>query len=206
SQARLLPSGLTRMWLEGKWQEALMTGFEIHGEPLVEYSPQVELWLHEARSALYESDGVRAERALSQALDVCPKDPSLLNNLAIAFQLQGRKDEADALVHQIHEQHPDYLFARTGLAQRCIERGELEEARQLLEPLTQREQMHYSEFDSFCGAFIQLYMAEGNTDAARTWFEMWEEVNPENRKLEVFRRQVNNPSLFTGLKNLLSDR
>ncbi|GAG51236.1 unnamed protein product, partial [marine sediment metagenome] len=49
---------------------------------------------------------------------------------------------------------------------------------------------HYSEFDSFCGAFIQLYLAEGEVDVARTWFKMWEEINPDNPKLEALRRQV----------------
>ena len=54
----------------------------------------------------------------------------------------------------------------------------------------QRERMHYSEFDSFCGVFIQLYLAEGKVDLARTWFKMWEEINPYNPKLEPLRRQV----------------
>lgn len=205
-EAGLFPSGMTRVWLEGQWREIMIMGIEIHGEPLVEYSPQVEDWMNKARSALFASDGKRAERALKRSLAVHPNDPSLLNNLAIAYSMQGRKEEADTLVQQIHEQHPDYLFARVGLAQRCIERGEFEQARQLLDPLMHREQMHYSEFDSFCGASIQLYLAEGNTDAARSWFEMWEQIDPENPKLELFRRRVSGASLFAGLKNLLPGR
>jgi predicted Zn-dependent protease len=188
------------MWMGGEWREILTFGFEIHGEPLTEYSPQVERWMREAWSALYESNGMRAERVLTKALAEYPEDPSLLNNLAVAFRLRGRDEEADTLIERIHERHPDYVFARTGLASQCIERGELEEARQLLDPLMHRERMHYSEFDAFCGAYIQLYLAEDNVDAARTWFEMWENADPDNPKLEVFRRQVNKPSLFTGLR------
>jgi tetratricopeptide (TPR) repeat protein len=201
SQAGLLPPGPMRQWLEGEWREVLTMGFEIHGEPLIQYSPQVERWVQEASSALYEGDGLRAERALALALADDPEETSLLNNLAVAFRLQGRDEEADALIRQIHERHPDYLFARTGLAERHIERGELEEARQLLEPLTRRERMHYSEFDAFCGAYIQLYLAEDNVDAARSWFAMWKEVDPENPKLEIFRRFVAKSSRFAGLRN-----
>lgn len=190
SQAGLLPSGMRRLWLEGEWQDAMTMGAEIHGEPLTEYPPQVDRWLREARSALYESDGARAESALMKALAVYPEDPSLLNNLSIAFNLQGRYEEADALLQQIYERYPDYLFARSRMAQRHVERGEFEEARHLLESLMQRERMHYSEFDSFCGAFIQLYLAEGKVDVARTWFKMWEEIDPDNPKLEALRRQV----------------
>jgi len=141
-QAGLLLPGLTRMWLDGEWREVMTMDFEIHGEPLVEYSPKVMHWMNEAWSALYKSDGERAERALTKALDLCPEDPSLLNNLAIAYGLQGRDKDAEVLIQQVDERHPDYLFARTGLAQRCIERGEFDQARQLLEPLQQRERMH----------------------------------------------------------------
>ena len=203
SQAGFLPSGPTRQWLEGEWREAMTMSFEIHGEPLAQYSPRVERWVGKARSALYESDGLRAERALSLALAEDPKDPSLLNNLAVAFRLQGRDEDADALLRRIHEDHPDYLFARTGLAQQHIERGELEEARQLLEPLLYRRRMHYSEFDSFCGVHIELYLAEDNVDAACTWFEMWERVDPENPKLEVFRRRVGKSSGSAGFRKRL---
>jgi tetratricopeptide (TPR) repeat protein len=201
SQAGLLPPGPTRKWLEGEWREVLTMGFEIHGEPLIQYSPQVERWVQEASSALYKGDGLRAERVLALALADDPEEKSLLNNLAVAFRLQGRDEDADALIRQIHERHPDYLFARTGLAERHIERGELEEARQLLDPLTRRERMHYSEFDAFCGAYIQLYLAEDNVDAARSWFAMWGEVDPENPKLEIFRRFVAKSSRFAGLRN-----
>ncbi len=205
-EAGLLSSGMTRVWLEGEWREIMMMGFELHDEPLVEYTPQVQDWVQKARLALLESDGERAERAIKQSLAVHPKEPSLLNNLAIAYKIQGRDEEADTLIQQIHERHPDYLFARTGLAQRCIDRGEFEQARQLLDPLMHRTRMHYSEFDSFCGASVQLYLTEGNTDAARSWFQMWEQVDPENPKLDLFRRQVENPALFTHLKKLLSSR
>lgn len=201
SQAGLLPFRLTRMWLQGQWREIMMAGIEIHGQPLGDYSPHAMRLMDKAQSALRKSDGERAERMFIKALDLCPRDTSLLYNLAIAYNLQGRKKEADALIKQIHEQHPDYMFARIIIAQQYMEQDELDQARQLLEPLMERDRMHYSEFDAFCAAFIQLHLAEGNRDAARTWFEMWEQINPDNPQLEMVRRRLDNSSPLTSLQN-----
>jgi tetratricopeptide (TPR) repeat protein len=179
--------------MDGEWRELLFLGFEIYDEPKRKHAPQVERWAQEATLALHEADWSRAERLLDQALAIEPDAPDLLNNRAIAYSLQGRAEEAEALIRQIHERHPDYLFARVGLAQRHIERGEFKEARELLDPLLHRKRLHYSEFDSLCGATIQLHLAEGNRDAARSWFDLWESTDPENPKLELFRRRVNRP-------------
>lgn len=203
SEAGLLPSGPTRLWMDGEWQELLFLGFEVYSEPERKHAPQVEKWAREATLALHESDWSRAEQLLNQALAIEPDAPDLLNNRAIAYSLQGRDDEAEALIRQIHERHPDYLFARIGLAQRHIARGEFKEAHDLLDPLLHRKRLHYSEFDTLCGATIQLYLAEGNRDAARSWFDLWESTDPENPKLELFRRRVNSP---LGLVNRLFSR
>lgn len=206
SEAGLLPSGSTRMWMGGEWRDILLLGFEIHGEPDKKHSPRVQKWAQEATLALHEGDWPRAERLLDQALAVEPDAPDLLNNRAIAYGLQGRAEEAEAIQRQIHACHPDYLFARVGLAQQHIERGELEAARELLKPLLQRKRLHFSEFDGMCGAFVQLALAEGNRDVARSWFGIWESVDPDNSNLDVFRLQVNSPLRLSGLKNRLLGR
>ncbi len=135
SEAGLLPSGPTRLWIDGEWQELLLLGFEIYDEPEHKHTPRVEKWAREATLALHESDWSRAEKLLDRALAIEPDAPDLLNNRAIAYGQQGRDEEAEAIIRQIHERHPDYLFARVGLAQQHIKHGEFKEAHELLDPL-----------------------------------------------------------------------
>lgn len=186
----LLPSGSTRMWVEGEWRELLLLDFEIHGEPEHDFSPRVEKLAVNAMIALRDEDGERAERALKQALALEPETPELQNNLAMAYEMQGRFEEAEALVEQVYERHPDYLFARVGVARLSIRRGEVERARELLDPLLHQSRMHFSEFDAFCAAQVDLHLAEKNKNAARSWFEMWESSDPDNPKLDQFRLRL----------------
>ena len=59
-----------------------------------------------AMIALHDEDGERAERALKQALALEPEAPELQNNLAMAYEMQGRFEEAEMLVEQVHERYP----------------------------------------------------------------------------------------------------
>jgi len=55
-----------------------------------------------------------------------------LNNLAASLSLQGRDAEATLLMEVLHNQHPDYLFARTGLAKAAMRKGDLRRHRRCL--------------------------------------------------------------------------
>jgi tetratricopeptide (TPR) repeat protein len=184
SQAGLMPAGSVRLWLEGEWRQIILMGFELHGEPTPSYPSHVEAEVKAARDALNHRDGVTAERVLKQALEKAPDDPSILNNLALAYQVQGRQDEAVALTRQIHERHPDYLFARTTLARLAIQDGELDKAKALLEPILHRRRLHFSEFATLCDAEIDLLLTEGNEESARSWLEMWEQAYPDHPNLK----------------------
>jgi len=147
----------------------------------------VEQWALDAMQALRDGDFIEAERLLKQALEIEPDQPDLLNNLAAAYDRQGRTVESRALLRQIHEQHPDYLFARMGLARLHVQNGQLAEARALLEPLWTKKRWHFSEYASFCGAQIELLLAEGNREAALSWLDMWADVNPDHPDLHRYR-------------------
>ncbi|MEW5870594.1 MAG: tetratricopeptide repeat protein [Chloroflexota bacterium] len=200
SDAGLLPSGMTRMWMQGKWIDVLLMGFEIHGEPEHTHSRPVTKLAEEAVSALHESDSKRAEELLEKALELEPESPDLLNNLAAAYEIQGRKQESQALAEQIHQRFPDYFFGKISKAQMLTRDGETEQARQLLMPLLERKRLHFTEFDGLCAAFIELYLAEKDREAARSWFGMWESANPENPMLENYRWRL------SGWKELLKRR
>jgi tetratricopeptide (TPR) repeat protein len=192
SQQGVLPGGQKRMYMQGEWRDMLLIGFQIgdESEDREDFPRQVEKLAEEATLALYEDDWQRAEQLLKEALAVRPDSPSLLNNLAMAYQLQGREEEALSMVREIHERHPDYLFARVSVAQLAIKDGDLDRAHDLLDPLLERKTLHFSEFSRLCSGLIDLSLAEGNRDAARSWFEMWESADPDSPGLAAYRLRV----------------
>jgi tetratricopeptide (TPR) repeat protein len=191
-QRGLLPSGETWMYIRGERQKVLLIGFEVgdESEDREATTPQVKKIAQQATLALYERDWQRARQLINEGLALDPDNLTLLNNLASVYEMQGRKEKAYALVRGIHQRQPNYLFARVSLARVAIIDGELERAHELLEPLLQRKKLHVSEFDNLCMAFIELYLAEDNRDAARTWFEMWESANPDNPGLAPYRLRL----------------
>lgn len=193
TRAGLLPSGRVRLWVRGEWREIMAVGFDIHGGVLYEHIPEVEEWLMEAILALRSGDGKRAEELILQALEVEPDAPDSVNNLAAAYELQGRMAEAEALTTQNFERHPDYLFGRTSAAQLCIHDGKIQEAEALLEPLLARRRFHHMEFAAFCDAQIELFLAKGNSNAASSWLEMWASIDPDNPVIAHLRRRVERP-------------
>ncbi|MDW8326589.1 MAG: tetratricopeptide repeat protein [Anaerolineales bacterium] len=189
----LLPRGAkTRLWLRGEWQDMLMLGFEVHGEPVRVQgrSPQVERWLDEAHARLRAEEWEAAEQLLQKAVQAEPNQPDLLYNLSAIYLATGRKAQAEALWEQIHASDPDYLFARTALAQRAAKCGEVERARQLLDPLLSRVRLHYSELSALAAAYIELLLAEGQHDSALSWLKMWEEIRPDDPALDHYRSKL----------------
>lgn len=196
----VIPAGKARLWLRGAWTEVAVFGYELHDEILGNHSPQVRAMMEKIQEALHGGDGARAEQLLKKALALDPNSPNLQNNLARAYSMQGRNPEGLALIRQVHERHPDYLFARVNLAHNAVHEGDLNQAKVLLEPLLNQRRLHYSELASLCGAQIDLLLAEGKRDDARSWFQMWERADPENPLQRYWRDRLDQKSW---LKQLL---
>lgn len=187
----LLPAGPVRMWAKGVWRDLLMLDFEITPETEGQLSNSIAMSLAEkAFYALQENDGRRAQELLEEAIILEPEAPSLQNNLAVAYEIQGQSERAHALIREIHDRFPDYFFGIAGLARLAIQEGDLDTAHELLGSLMQRKRLHVTEFNTLCGAHIDLFLAEKNREAARTWFELWERPNPDNPELDRYRRRV----------------
>ncbi len=122
-----------------------------------------------------------------------------MNNLAAAYELQGRRQEAEELLRRLHELHPDYLFARTSLAQLALRKGKVAEAEALLEPLVSQKRFHISEFAALAGAQIDLFLAKSDPTSARSWFTMWESADPENPGLDYWRHRLDRPGRWPRL-------
>jgi len=187
-EAEMFPDRRARMWHKGEWTDIQFMNFEITNEPAHPFSPKIVALMRKAIEALHAHQGARAEPLLKQALELEPDSPSLKNNLAMAYELQGRQAEAEDMARQILAEHPDYLFARVGVARMHIRNREYAAAEELLKPLINRRRLHFSEATALFSAYIEFYEAQGNREAARTWLDMWSNIDPENP--EVQRRQA----------------
>jgi tetratricopeptide (TPR) repeat protein len=189
-EAGLIPDRRVRLWLNGNWQEIMLMGFEIVDEPEHPIGPKAEPLARKAVEALHAGQAKEAELLLRQALELEPDSPSLLNNLALAYGEQGRAAEAESLVRATHLRHPDYLFARLALARIHLRQGELDAAEELIAPLFMRRRLHSSEARALFASRVDLEVARGNAEAARSWLDMWANIEPDSPEIARYRAMV----------------
>ncbi len=179
NQEGLIPSGNIKMWIKGEQKELLLMGMEINDEPTVTHSKKVKQLGQRAVMCLKMGDAEEAESILMKALKLEPSASDLKMNLANAYMLQEREEEAYDLLHKIHEESPDYAFAAISLARHCIENKELEKAEEMLTPLLKKKKFNYQEFCQLCEAQIELVVKKKTPEAALSWLNMWKQLADE---------------------------
>lgn len=181
---KLDPNGV-RMSVNGQWRVVNLIDVEITTEATTTgRSPQVDDWTAEAVHALTLGDGPTAERILKKCLAQLGDQPDLLNNLAFAFSLEGRTDEAIALSRQIHERWPDYFFGRITLANLALAEGDDARAERFLEPLRKLTRLHVTEFEALAMASIRIFACRNELDKAHSWLLALRNVAPDHPALE----------------------
>jgi len=189
-KAGVIPTGKMRFFSQGEWTEVLLLGYEVTDEPTRIHSPEVEGLASDASEALQAGDSKRAEQLLQQALVMEPNAPDLMNNLAMAWLTQGRKEEAYTLLDQVHERFPGYWFGIVFAASRLVNENRLAEAEAKLQPLLETRRMHTTELAALAQVQIQLLLAKGDRQSAEEWVKMWESVAPDHPQLPEWRRRA----------------
>jgi tetratricopeptide (TPR) repeat protein len=156
-----------------------------------------------AHEALNDDRPREAERLLDEAQRSRPDDASMQYNRAVAIEMQGRSEEAIEIVRAIYRNHPEYVFARTRLAEECIENGDLEGAKDLLEPIRHKPRLHQSEYAAWCSANISLLLAAGEPTRAREILKAWEQVDPDDRRITAWKRRLRGRKMSDQLLDLL---
>jgi tetratricopeptide (TPR) repeat protein len=140
---------------------------------------------------------------LQQALQRAPDCPGVLNNLAMAYEIQGRSREAEELAREIHARFPDYLFGKVAMARILLRQGEMTKARELVAPLLTGRRLHFTEFSAIASVQIQLCLAEGKREGAQSWVQMLERSYPKDPNLPYYRACLRGPGLLGSFRKWL---
>lgn len=190
-QAGAIAAGQVRLWMRGAWQDLILIGFEVSDEPQIQgIKPQVLKLQQAATVALRAGDAVGAVPLLQQAIQLQPSEPGLYNNLASAYSMQRRNEEARTLIHEIRTRFPNYFFGSVNLAMLHIQDGELDAAQALLDQLLTHKRLHTTEFSALMNVQVELAVARGNHDPARSWLDMWAQAEPDNPRIATWRAQL----------------
>ena len=192
-----LESREVRMWINGEWRDTFFKDYELHGESSSLCDPKADELACKAHEALREGKAKRAEELLMQAIELVLDKPSLQQNLANAYVMQGREDEAIELSKWTRQRFPDYLFGRVQAAYRYISSGELDFAEAELAPFRESRRLHFSEFSALANAEVRLCHARRDDDAARSWLNFWEGLVPDDPQLRAARNLVEGTAGFS---------
>lgn len=189
----MLPSSRqVSMWVGGQQTELLMMGFTITHEPSYpsDIPDEIAEKHDEAYQLLLREKAEAAEPLLKEVIAAAPDLPSVYNHLALAYEMQGRKEEAYQIVKETLDRFPDYLFARAAMARRLAQEKRFEEARTLLDPLLRLTELHITEFRAMVMAEMELALAEKRSDVARSWLNMWRNLEEDHLNQDMWQRRI----------------
>ncbi|NJN81647.1 MAG: tetratricopeptide repeat protein [Caldilineaceae bacterium] len=186
----ILQPGPITMWHNGKQMELHLLSFEIHYEPMGRLPASIDDLFHEGYRAFLSGKLAQAEKLFLQALELEPATPNVINNLALVYLQQKRQAEADVLIARMVAEFPDYFFGILAQANLKVDRGDFQQAQDLLDGLVTRPKLHISEFRGLCMAYMQLLLKRGEPGGARVWLSMWEQTEPDNPEIEGWRLRI----------------
>lgn len=181
-----------RLWLGGEWREVALIAYEFYDEPDYKHSRNVTKLLSEAITLMKTREPenfVPAEEKLLAALQL-EDTPDLHQNLALVYANTNRQEQALNLYQEIMERFPDYVMARLAFVNHLINTNKLDEAEPILKKLMNRRRFHFHDFAKFSHTYIEFYLAKKEPEPAKSWLQMWENVDPDNPDMKVWKRKL----------------
>lgn len=160
-------------------------------ESLKKMSP----FINNRTKELYTLARTYPQHAISPLLDMIQKYPSVpvfYNYLRIAYEITGQVKKADVLLEEIYQKFPDYLFAKTNYAFRCLRNGRYAKIPEifankldlkLLYP--DRIVFHLSEFTAFTSVMALYYHINGERNNALIHYHRLKQWAPNHDLTKV---------------------
>jgi tetratricopeptide (TPR) repeat protein len=186
------------LFLRGEWKEILLLNQEItfEPEPDVSLPEEVQDMIGLAHEAVLDGDYEESEELARKGLELLPNHPPLMNFVAASLYGMKRRQEADEVTRQMFEIHPDYLFARTGMAEIYLREKKIEEAQEMLEPYVTQKKFHISEFAALTNVRFGIAMARGEDEAAESLINMMRAIDSEHPLVYAMERHLKKPRLL----------
>jgi tetratricopeptide (TPR) repeat protein len=137
-----------RLLLHGEVRELVLRPTRLHAEPTDLGLPAAsQARLEQMHRLLKHNDLPGALHIAEELAAAHAGHPTLVGNVANIMDALGYDlDETEALFQRAAELDPTYFFAQAGLARIAARKGDVERARELLKPLENRDEYHFSEW------------------------------------------------------------
>lgn len=184
--------GPVSMKIGGSFQQLAVRKLKISHEPdeANALHGRSESLRQEALEALTRGEHQQAFDLLAVLRQREGDHPTVLCNLAQAYLLASRFDEADAIIDEIVAKDPDYFFGKLELVLRHIRKQEFAAAKELLIPLQALQNFHISEFAAMASASIMVSIGMQEIASAKAWLALLEEYQPDNSNIKRFRELI----------------
>ncbi|HEY3332464.1 MAG TPA: hypothetical protein VGK19_20710 [Capsulimonadaceae bacterium] len=144
---------------------------------------EVDAMLKRAFDLHYDEEYEKALKILYQ-LQAVVTHPTIESNIAANLAAIGREPEALAIIKEIYNTYPDYLYARYAYAGHLAREGKVTEAKDVIAKTNRPETLHVTEHLAFCVAQCEVLIAENDLDTLKVYYEMIESVDEEHPMLD----------------------
>ena len=184
--------------VRGERQELLLLNQEITFEPEPDESvpEEVQELIEQAHNAALDGDYEESEELARKGLELLPNHPPLMNFLAASLYGMSRRKEADEVTRKMFEIHPDYLFARTGMAQIYLREKRVQDVREMIEPYLTSKKFHISEYAAIVNVQFGLAMATGENEVAERLINMLRAIDSEHPLVYAMEQKLKKPRLL----------
>jgi hypothetical protein len=174
------PDTPVRFWQGGKWREVYVRHWVVVDEPDTEYDPDVADMVNEAVGLTQEGKLEEAEKLYRRALKRDPSVKEAWGNLGAMAIWAGDQETAEKHLSRALEVDPLYPFAVCNLAMLRINENRLDEAHELLQPLSTRTRFTHQEMIYYMRVQARLALLEKEYEAARHSLEYILELVPDD--------------------------
>ena len=154
---------------------------------------------------LYKLIRTKPEQAISPLVELItkyPQVPVLYNYLKASYDATGQSEKSEDLLEQLYRQYPDYLFAKTQYAFRCLRQGALEQIPAIFQNkfdlkvlYPNRNVFHISEFTAFTGLMALYHQSINDSCTAKQHYWRLKKMAPQHKLTAVIQSQIY-PSIF----------
>ncbi len=190
--------------------DLLQFEFDITWDPLpnnsYELTPKLERILKRMHN-LSRSKESNVIPKLKEYIKKYPQVPSLKNYLMVAYRIRNEDAKADEVIHQIVEEHPDYLFGKLSLAEIYIKEKKLALVPALLgkylllqELYPNRTVFHISEVRNFEYTACLYFLEKEAFEQVESRLEVMKKLEPDSPQIEHIEFQLLIKRAGAGLK------